>query len=771
MSDQSLSGKVGLDTTDFKTAIAEMNRSIRVIESGFRASAAALGDWGKSADGLEMRIKALTEQIELQQDKVSALRSEYQRVASEKGETSKAAQDLQIKLNKETETLEKMKLELGNSETALSEMGDEADNAGEDVQELGEKSDDAKGKLGGFSKVVSGLKAGLAVGVAAITGLAVAVAGVSAAITNLVLSSADAAGELVDLSAKTGISTTRLQELAFVGNQVGTSQEVMTSSLARMIRSMDDARQQTNDYGQALASAKDEEARQNVELGELATAFQTLGISVTDANGNLRNSDTVFSEVITALGSVGNETERDALAMQIFGRSAMELNPLIKAGADEIDNLTKKAHEVGAVMSEENVASLESFGDELAALQDGLKGTAGTLAAAFLPAFSGITDAAQGYLKELANIVSSADGDLGAMADGIGGLLGRIISDIATQGPELLQAGLGIVQGIVNAIVANLPALVQGAVQMITTLVQFLIQNLPMMMNAGVELILALVNGILPQLPMLIEAAIQMIVTLAQGIAEAIPQILPVIAEIIPQIILVIVENLPLLIEAAIQIIVALVDGLITALPTLISYAPEIITAIYNALVTALPMIGTAAGELIATLITGLIGMIPQLTTTAIELIDALMDGWASMGGAILEAGKNIVLGIWEGIKSKAEWLKNQFTGFISGIVSVVNIALDSHSPSRVFENIGKNMALGLGGGFSKSFRDISNGMQNSIGGLVGGLQFEGVASSSVSNVNLGGITINITGNGDPNKISRAVESGVKKALRARGAV
>jgi hypothetical protein len=61
MGENDLSGKVGLDTTDFKTAIAGMNREIRVIESGFKATAAALGDWGKSASGLEMRIKGIIE--------------------------------------------------------------------------------------------------------------------------------------------------------------------------------------------------------------------------------------------------------------------------------------------------------------------------------------------------------------------------------------------------------------------------------------------------------------------------------------------------------------------------------------------------------------------------------------------------------------------------------------------------------------------------------------------------------------------------------------
>ena len=77
-----LSGKVGLDTTDFKTETGAMNRDLRILESGFRASAAALGNWGNSVDGLEMRIKSLTSQMDIQQSKVEATRREYEKVAA-----------------------------------------------------------------------------------------------------------------------------------------------------------------------------------------------------------------------------------------------------------------------------------------------------------------------------------------------------------------------------------------------------------------------------------------------------------------------------------------------------------------------------------------------------------------------------------------------------------------------------------------------------------------------------------------------------------------
>lgn len=88
-------------------------------------------------------------------------------------------------------------------------------------------------------------------------------------------------------------------------------------------------------------------------IGTAANAYKTLSVAVTDSNGHLRDAETVYWEAIDALGNVANETERDALAMQIFGKSARDLNPLIAQGSAGIAALTDEARSMGAVMSGE----------------------------------------------------------------------------------------------------------------------------------------------------------------------------------------------------------------------------------------------------------------------------------------------------------------------------------------------------------------------------------------------------------------------------------
>lgn len=695
-----LSGKLGLDTTDFKTALAAANRELRVLETGFKASAAALGDWTKDATGLESRVKTLTSQIDIQKLKVAALTAEHQRLVDEQGENSRAAQDAEIKLNKETETLNKMQVELTGTEEDLQGMKEGADEAGDSTQELGDDTEETSTKMKILKGALAGVgiaAAGLVTGIAALGAAAIAaVAGISA----LVFKASDAAAELVDLSAQTGISTTRLQELSFIGDQVGTSLDTITGAQARLIRSMSTATDQQAKFDEAIASGKNED--EVAAVGDMALAFNQLGVRVTDASGQLRDNQAVFDDVIDALGRIQNPAERDALAMQIFGKSAQELNPLIKAGSAEMARLAQEAHNVGAVMSEEDVAALEAFDDTMASLQAGLKGTLGTLAAAFLPGFQAVfgPNGAGKYLKEFAQIVSASNGDFGKMAEGLTGLITELATDLAKQAPQFLQAGLDIVQSILNAITAALPQMLTAAVEIITSLMTFLVQALPQLLQAGVQILLTLITSIIENLPMLVDAALQAIIALANGLAQALPTLVPAIVQAVITIVETLIDNIPLIIDAALQLIDGLAQGLIIALPVLIAALPRIIDAILNALIDALPMIFQMAGKIVGELAAGIVASIPVLLVAIGELIARLGNTLAKFIESIPEWGKKFVQGLADGIKNATGLLYDAVTKMIQGMIQKIQDLLGIHSASDVGIDIGGNLigAVGLGG-------------------------------------------------------------------------
>lgn len=98
-----------------------------------------------------------------------------------------------------------------------------------------------------------------------------------------------------------------------------------------------------------------------------------------------------------------------------------------------------------------------------------------------------------------------------------------------------------------------------------------------------------------------------------------------------------------------------------------------------------------------------------------VEIGNAVVSFFKSVPEQMVEIGKNIVMGLWEGIKAMASWIGDKVSGFVGGLVDGVKGVLGIHSPSRVFAGIGQNMALGLGQGFERQMQRVSSGIQDAI--------------------------------------------------------
>jgi phage-related protein len=696
MSDQvNLSGKVGLDVTDFKDGVAELNRNIKIIDSGFKATAAGMDDWSSTAEGLQARLKALTDITELQRQKVDATRKEYERIKKETGDTSIATRELEIRLNKETEALNKSETEARQTQEKLNGLGKEASQTGTALGQTATQTDTAASRMERLKSVAGGI-GGVLKGVGTVMlGVASAAAAAGMGVAKLVTETAAQGEKLVDMSTKTGISVETLQELGYIGEQVGTDLDTITGSYSKMIRAM-------SSEGKA-------------------EAFAGLGVAVRDTSGQLRDSQAVFTETITALGKIPNETERDALAMELFGKSAMELNPLIETSAEQFESLREEAHKVGAVMDTESVESAAAFQDQLDSLKMGLQGTAMEVGAAFMPAFSGLADSASGYLKDLAGVVNGADGDLGKLAGGVGEIAGKVVGELAKQAPAFLQAGLSIVQGIVTAIVQNLPAMIPGIIELMNSLVQFIVQNLPMLLDAAMSIILALMNGIIDSIPKLIPAVVEVVL----GLVDAL------------------IANLPMLITAGIQMIVALAVGLIDALPELVGKIPELLGALVGAIIYNLPVIFAAAVDIIGALALGLIDAFPKLVEAGSNLFNKLLD-WFKGGGLEMwrEMGGNVIKGVWQGIEAKWGNLSQDFKKMWLTMIDDIKKLLGIKSPSRVFAGIGMQMAAGLGVGFMGQM----GGIEKRISGAVADLtRSVGAPGLGLAGMGVGGVSESYT--------------------------
>lgn len=177
---------------------------------------------------------------------------------------------------------------------------------------------------------------------------------------------------------------------------------------------------------------------------------------------------------------------------------------------------------------------------------------------------------------------------------------------------------------------------------------------------------------------------------------------------------------------------------------------PDMITKFVAYATEKLPEVLKLGIQLIVFLVKGLAQNLPELLRGTLALVDAIISAFLDSLPDIIEVGKDIVRGLWEGIKAMASWIGEKISGFVGGLVDGVKGVLGIHSPSRVFAGIGQNMALGLGQGFEKQMQSVTAGIQNAIptptvdtvynaaAGMVNGLAAQSAGSAG------GSYTINL---------------------------
>lgn len=177
---------------------------------------------------------------------------------------------------------------------------------------------------------------------------------------------------------------------------------------------------------------------------------------------------------------------------------------------------------------------------------------------------------------------------------------------------------------------------------------------------------------------------------------------------------------------------------------------PDMITRFVAYATEKLPEVLKLGIQLIVSLVRGLAQNLPELLRGTLALVDTIISAFLDSLPDIIEVGKDIVRGLWKGIKAMASWIGEKVSGFVGGIVDGVKGILGIHSPSRVFAGIGQNMALGLGQGFEKQMQSVTAGIQDAIptptvdtvynaaAGLVNGLAAQSAGSPG------GSYTINL---------------------------
>ncbi len=365
---------------EYKAAVSEINASLRVLNSEMKLVSEQFKNNDKSVEALTASSDVLSRQILTQKEKIEALQAALKNSAEHYGEADARTKRWQTSLNNAQAELVKMERELKANSDAMEKNNEDLADLDEGLDDtigsgkgLGDVLDDLTGKLGinlpegatsTLNSMVS-LGGELTVLIGAFAAAAVAVVEVEKALANLTLEQAAAAGEIQDVAMQTGLSTEAVQRYQYACDMIGVSFDTVASSQAKMIRSMAD-----------------------VQSGsETATAtWNQLGIEVMNADGSLRDAQKVFLEVIDVLGQIENATQRDAVSMEIFGRSAQDLNPLIVQGTDAFQAFYDKASDVKDILTDVQLETLAGLDDEMHNVEARFESGANSMALKFTPA-------------------------------------------------------------------------------------------------------------------------------------------------------------------------------------------------------------------------------------------------------------------------------------------------------------------------------------------------------------------------------------------------
>lgn len=427
----------------YKQSIDQLNASIDVLDAQMRKVAAEYEDSADSADLMAKKNDILTQKIIQQANKVDLLESAFKNATEyyEIGavETSRWEKELanaeaelykmENQLKRNTEQMAKANEETGESAQSMGEIGDAAEDAGKGMGNLGDVVNGLTSKLGiqlpdSMKTSMNGMlqldttTVAVAGGFAAV---AAAIVKAEKALISMTKEAASNADDLLTLASVTGTTTDSVQELNYMADLTDVSFDRIKDSLKETTNKMQEAATGT---------------------GDAYEAYKRLKVEITNTDGSLRSAQDVFYDTIDALGEMKNKTERDALAMDLMSESAQELNPLIDLGGEKMRAYAQEAHDMGYVLDNDALKSLQGVDDAYSRLQKTQEGVKNQLAVEFAPyleEFYG--DATQG-VKDLGKAIKDSGivDAFGMLLETVGDILNPMSDLSGNRVPALTNA-------------------------------------------------------------------------------------------------------------------------------------------------------------------------------------------------------------------------------------------------------------------------------------------------------------------------------------------
>ena len=681
---------------DYSSALRTIKDNMKLVASEAAVMTAQFGKNNTSITALKTKNDVLNHAMTEQKKAVNEAEQALKRM-DEAGvkPTDRAYVQMKTNLNNAKAALESTNREIQENESALK-------SAGRQTQSFGE----------GWKSFASGTGK---IAIGALKGIAVAAGAVAAA---------------------TGAALAAALKVAFNFNK---DMENYTTNFEVMLGSYELAVDKTKELKQLAASTP-------FEMSDLAQGTQTLlafGVANSESTNLLKmtgdialgNSDK-FQRLNTALGkaeSLGKLTGETYQQMveagfnplkiisEQTGESMEKLQKRMRDGKISVDELTgamQIATSEGGQFYDGMAKAAQTTDGLISTLTDNAKALVGSvlkpitesIRTDLLPAaieyvarlqeafdtqgFKGLTEEAGNIAQEITQKINEA---IPKVVESISGNLPALVG-------MLTQTLTTLVSSATAALPALLPVLVSAATSLLSAVFTSLQQNTAAISQAVVQVVLMVATFFTENLPILIETGLNVVIALAQGIAQSLPELIPAIVAMVLEIVNVLTnpDTVIELNKAALQIVLAVTQGLILALPELLARLPGIVLNIAVGLIEAAPQLWESGKELIAQMWEGIVARFSEVFLSIGQLVtENITQPVKDKVSDFFNIGRDLIVGLWNGISDKISWLKSQ----VKGLVNIIKgwftgiEGFDEHSPSKWAFGVGYYItkALGLG--------------------------------------------------------------------------
>lgn len=670
---KSFGGSVKLSgESEYRKALRDITSSLKEVSSELKLTNIQFTNGEKTVKETKTSYDSANNTIKEQREKVNELRETLKQAEKQYGSNNE-----KVKL---------FKTQLNNAESQLASMEEQTDKSTKEIKEMKKGFDDAGSGALKFGDILKANVLSEAI-VSGIKKLGSVVKEVGSAFIKIGKQALDSYADYEQLVG--GVETLFKDNASTVENYAN------------------------NAYKTAGLSAN--------EYMETVTAFSASLLQ--SLNGDTAKSAEVADMAITDMADNANKmgTSMDMIqnAYQGFAKQNYTMLDNLKLGyggtKSEMERLLADAQKISGVKYD--ISNLNDVYQAIHVIQGEL-GITGTTAKEASTTIQGSVSAMKSAWQNMLTGIADDNADFDGLVNNLVESIGTAAENIMPRVQIIIDGVIALVGQLGEKIVEYLPEILETCSNIFTQIIDSIGTFAPQIGVAAFQIVNALITGIASNLPAILEAGIELLVELINGISQTLPQLIPVMVDAILTMAETLIDNIDTIIEAGIELIIALAEGLIEALPKLIEKIPTIIEKLVTKL-TNPEMIGKiiqAAAKLIVELGIGLIKAIPQLLSKIPQIISTIVKGLMNGVKSLKNVGKNLLKGLWEGMSGLGTWLWNKVKGMLNGLTDKIKNFFGIHSPSTLFKDeIGENLALGLGEGFTDTMKNVTTDMQNAI--------------------------------------------------------